>query len=75
MRQTAKQKAEELFIKMDMIIYTDQDNGDSQCIRCALVAVVEILNVISTGTDFDEYEYDFWQEVKQELEKLKSKIK
>ena len=73
MKQTAKQKAEELFIKMDMIIYTDQDNGDSQCIRCALVAVAEILNVISTGTDIDEY--DFWQEVKEELIKLENEKK
>jgi hypothetical protein len=67
MKQTAKQKAEELFNKMDMIIYTDQDNADSQCIRCALVAVAEILNVI-WNTDIDEY--DFWQEVKEELLKL-----
>lgn len=73
MKQTAKQKAEELFNKMDMIIYTDQDDGDSQCIRCALIAVVEILNVISTGTDIDSY--DFWQEVKEELIKLKEETK
>ena len=75
MRQTAKQKAEELVIKMDMVTYADQGEGDSNYIRCALVAVVEILNVISTGTNFDEYEYDFWQEVKQELEKLKNETK
>jgi hypothetical protein len=39
----AKEKANELFNKMDMIIYTDQDNWKSQCIRCALIAVDEII--------------------------------
>ena len=73
MRQTAKQKAEELVIKMDMVTYADQGEGDSNYIRCALVAVVEILNVISTGTNFDEY--DFWQEVKKELIKLEKETK
>ena len=73
MRQTAKQKAEELVIKMDMATYADQGEGDSNYIRCALVAVVEILNVISTGTDIDEY--NFWQEVKEELIKLEKETK
>lgn len=73
MKQTAKQKAEELVIKMDMATYADQGEGDSNYIRCALVAVVEILNVISTGTDIDEY--DFWQKVKEELIKLEKETK
>jgi vesicle coat complex subunit len=61
-------KADELFNKMDMIIYTDQDH-DSQCKRCALIAVDEILDVIEDereGFNWKEY----YLEVKTELEKL-----
>jgi hypothetical protein len=70
---TPKEKAEELFNKMDMIIYTDQDNWKWQCIRCAVVGVDEIINAI-TFNMYDEEAYDkennFWQEVKFELERL-----
>jgi len=58
-----KEKALELFNKMDMIIYTDQDNWKDQCKKCALIAVDEIL---STNTKMPI----FWNEVKLELEKL-----
>ena len=70
---TPKEKAEELFNKMDRIIYTDQDNWKSQCIRCAVIGVEEILNAI-TFNMYDEAAYDkennFWEEVKSELERL-----
>jgi hypothetical protein len=65
---TAKDKAIELFNKMDMIIYTDQDNWKSQCIRCALIAVDEILNAIKP---FEKsLGKENWEEVKEELLKL-----
>jgi hypothetical protein len=72
---TPKEKADELFNKMDMIIYTDQDNWKSQCIRCALIAVDEILNnfgLQTTGqTFYTEYRaVEYWTKVKQEIEKL-----
>ena len=68
---TPKEKANELFNKMDMIIYTDQDNWKSQCIRCALIAVDEILNTIEYSSQADELsKVNYWQEVKQEIEKL-----
>ena len=63
---TPKEKAIELFNKMDMIIYTDQDNWKSQCIRCAIRAVEEILQEVPT----DNERCDFWQNVKLELEQL-----
>ncbi len=70
---TPKEKADELFNKMDMIIYTDQDDGNSQCIKCAIVGVNEVLNAITFNT-YDEEEYtkvnDFWQEVKLELQRI-----
>lgn len=69
-----KEKAELLFNKMDMIVYTDQDNWKSQCISCALVVVKEILEVYeSLDEDADimfKTEIDYWEEVKVELEKL-----
>jgi hypothetical protein len=40
---TPKEKAEELYGKFDMIIYTDQDYK-SQCKRCAIRAVNEIID-------------------------------
>lgn len=63
---TPKEKAKELFDKMDMIIYTDQDNWKSQCKKCALVAVDEILINIEVPSE----NYSFWLQVKQEIEKL-----
>ena len=75
---TPKQKAEELFNKMDMIIYTDQDNWKSQCIRCAIIGVEEILQEVPTeildtykgGHFVDNERYEFWQNVKLELERI-----
>ena len=64
---TPKDKAIELFNKMDMIIYTDQDNWKSQCIRCALIAVSEIEEAVRYLDDDSE---DYWFEVKQELQKI-----
>jgi len=71
---TPKEKAEDLYNKFDMIIYTDQDHK-SQCKRCAIRAVDEILDVIEDdGFTFAEYHdkktIEFWLEVKQEIEIL-----
>ncbi|MEO8934677.1 MAG: hypothetical protein ABI295_10240 [Xanthomarina sp.] len=70
---TPKEKADEMFNKMDMIIYTDQDNWKSQCIRCAIIGVEEVLNAL-TFNMYDEEEYNkvnnFWEQVKVELERL-----
>jgi len=67
---TPKEKAEDLFNKMDMIIYTDSD-WKSQCKRCALIAVDEIISAI----DWHEFEtpnelLNYYQQVKTEIEKL-----
>ena len=43
--------------------------GATECKQCALIAVDEILKVLCTP-DKNEYEYMYWQEVKQEIEKL-----
>jgi ribosomal protein S17E len=65
---TPQEKAKELFNK-----YADNFNFDDtyrsyrqQAKQCALIAVNEIYNEIHTY--YERYEY--WQEVKQEIEKL-----
>ena len=61
---TPKEKAEELYNKM--IVDFTIDKWQSK--QCALIAVDEILEVVQNlyfmGT------VDYWQEVKQEIEKL-----
>jgi hypothetical protein len=70
---TPKEKAHELINKL--LLYSD--DGDLKNInwkirnakQCALIAVDEILKVLCTPHK-NESEYMYWQEVKQEIEKL-----
>jgi len=62
-----KLKAIELFEKFnkpDTTHYLYVHNAQ----QCALIAVDEILNINSVDKDY--YLSDYWQEVKQEIEKL-----
>jgi predicted DNA-binding ArsR family transcriptional regulator len=67
---TPKEKAEELFEKFnnpDTTYHPYVHNAQ----QCALIAVDEILNVIIAIYDYDyEVLNPYWNEVKQELEKL-----
>ena len=68
---TPIEKAKELFDKYCYAIRTEEtDSGYFTNIiyakNCALIAVEEILN---NGFDFTD-EYEYWQEVKTEIEKL-----
>lgn len=67
---TPKEKAEELVDKYrDTIMSFLSDNmKDMNAKKCALIALNEILNIISESYDIDHIKY--WQEVKQEIEKL-----
>ena len=72
---TPKEKAKEL---IDKFIHSESQDGYNDvrdihaAIRCALIAVDEILDAI----DWDYYEgrmeieQNYWEQVKQELEKL-----
>ena len=60
---TPKEKAQELVNKFSAVGLQVREEG----IHCALIAVDEILNVGFMDTN-DLYEY--WQEVKQEIENL-----
>ncbi len=60
---TAKEKAKELVDKFYIFNYI----GNKRAIKCALIAVDEILNVTVGLTDFTD-DYDYWKEVKKEIE-------
>jgi hypothetical protein len=65
---TPKEKAEELINKF---IHSESQDGYNDvrdiyaAIRCALIAVEQILEII-----FSDYDWEYWNQVKQELEKL-----
>jgi len=64
---TPKEKAKELYTT-----YIDYTFGDFNCKQCTLIAVDEILwilNEVSHDADIDS-EVNFYNEVKQEIEKL-----
>jgi len=70
---TPKEKAEELFVKYAFLTISDMsDENFNQTKQCALIAVDEILKL----NVFDYYESDwsntieYWNEVKQKIEKL-----
>jgi len=75
---TPKEKAQELFNKYAtyVVMWTGGVEVEKQnCKQCALIAVDEIMPIVqgyedalSPSQTSDEYEY--WQEVKQEIEKL-----
>ena len=64
---TPKDKAKELVDKYAKLYYDlEYDYYDDRDKQCALIAVDEILN---TFIDIDP-KLNYWQEVKQEIEKL-----
>jgi hypothetical protein len=66
---TAKEKADELYSKYDDLLNKDFGNPivfDNQIKQCALIAVDEIISEFYLEEDVAIY----WQEVKQEIEKL-----
>jgi hypothetical protein len=64
---TPKEKAKELFDK-----YFEATNNYYQAKQCALIAVDEILGDIDDSILHPQNKeaIDYWQEVKQEIEKL-----
>jgi len=69
---TPKEKAQELFDRFnqpDRTNYPYVHNAQ----QCALIAVDEILDlkhIVTLRRNMHEMELDFWDEVKQEIEKL-----
>jgi hypothetical protein len=83
---TPKEKAEQLFNQYANVIYDRALTVKQYeiCKECALIAVDEILNLMNRSIDhfvphfgggghtikMPNQEYQYWQEVKQEIEKL-----
>ena len=67
---TPKEKANDLCMMFLIKTTTDIPYGVNKTIakECALIAVDEILNIKSVDKDYDLSNY--WEEVKQEIEKL-----
>ena len=62
---TAKEKAKEIAMKFDK--YGQTDNA----VKCALICVDEILESLwNVGHSSSNDEINYWQEVKQEINKL-----
>ena len=59
---TPKEKAGDLFYKFSM-----ENQYYERAKQCALIAVDEILNVLNV---IDNFEMIYWEQVKQEIEKL-----
>jgi hypothetical protein len=57
---TPKEKAKELIRQFYSV-------GAVECKQCALIAVDEIINLLG---DITNNEIDYWESVKQEIEKL-----
>ena len=73
---TTKEKAEELFDKFRVKVH-DRDGTSAmngfEAKQCALIAVDEILDlkhIVTLRRNMHEMELDFWDEVKEEIEKL-----
>jgi hypothetical protein len=60
-----KEKAEELVDKFLQYTPADSEFEYPYAKQCALIAVEQILEII-----FSDYDWQYWDEVKQELEKL-----
>jgi hypothetical protein len=67
-KQTPKEKAKELVDKMWNIDEGYGSIGLHEAKQCALIAVDEILSINSVDKDVELY--DYWEEVKEEIEKL-----
>lgn len=72
---TAKEKALELVEKFRphaqyWDCYNDVSLDEPHAVQCALIAVDEILYTMIWNQGVDDPTYVYWQEVKQELEKM-----
>jgi hypothetical protein len=67
----AKEKAEELVLKFLRVENNTPEWFNTHIAKqCALIAVDEIINNVLVGIDLASTWGNYWQEVKQEIEKL-----
>jgi len=58
------------FLIKNSNLYIDNGFIEEQAKQCALIAVDEIIKSIRWSSDFNNEQKKYWQEVKQEIEKL-----
>ena len=70
---TPREKADELYSKYDDLLNKDFGNPiifDNQIKQCALIAVDEIIDSLQIKNYPQADQYEYWNEVKQEIEIL-----
>lgn len=72
---TPKEKAEELRSRFSKHVqywdcYNDIPLEENHAKQCALICVDEIRNSVTWSSDFNNEKRNYWQEVKNEIEKL-----
>ena len=67
---TPKEKSEELVEKFMLWKFQKCELTKKQAKQCALIAVDEIIDSIIIKNYSDADKYDYWNEVKQEIENL-----
>ena len=69
---TPKEKAEELYIKMENKIHIEPYTWEETCKECALIAVDEVKEQLTSNLDNEVSAIHaiYWEKVKQEIEKL-----
>lgn len=71
---TPREKADKLYSKYNDLLNKDFGNHivfDNQLKQCALIAVDDILEMdLPILEEYTDEFYDYWEEVKQEIEKL-----
>jgi hypothetical protein len=65
---TPKEKAQELFDKM--YEYAIFDEAAKQCALIAVDEILDLKHIVTLRRNMHEMELEFWDEVKQEIEKL-----
>jgi hypothetical protein len=67
---TPKEKAEELADKFLGHAYDGISSAEENCIECALIAVDQVIEALQEHHWQNRLIINFWEEVKNELEKL-----
>jgi hypothetical protein len=65
---TPKEKAQELFDKM--YEYAIFDEAAKQCALIAVEEILDLKHIVTLRRNMHEMELEFWDEVKQEIEKI-----
>ena len=70
MIQTPKEKANELFDNYWLLDKINPNLSKEQAKQCALIVVMEILEVVRIYETYYDDNFKYWIDVKQEIEKL-----